>query len=99
MMALGLRARFRLMWRSQQARELVRFLVTGGGSVTVDFGVYFLLLLLLPGVSPSAAKATSFVTGACFAFLFNRGFVFRSKGDARRQAVLFTLLYAASGAV
>ena len=73
--------------------ELLRFLVAGGGAVVTDFSVYFALLWLFPALSPSIAKAVSFVVGAGVSFLLNRQFVFRAEGSAKSQIGPFAVLY------
>jgi putative flippase GtrA len=78
-----------------KAGEALRFLAVGIGSVSVDFVVYFALILVLPAVSVAFAKGVSFVAGACFAFVMNRTFVFRAHArPASRQLLPFALLYA-----
>lgn len=73
--------------------ELVRFGIAGAGAVVADFSIYFALLRLSPGVSPSLSKATSFVCGAVVSFLLNRQFVFRADGKAAQQVPRFVVLY------
>jgi len=79
----------------EHAAEIARFLVVGLSAVATDFATYFALTGLL-GAPASPAKATSFVAGALVAFALNRGFVFRSRRSARRQALPFAILYLAS---
>ncbi|MGH7329080.1 MAG: GtrA family protein [Polyangiaceae bacterium] len=70
--------------------QIVRFVFVGMGAVVVDFVVYFALSRAIP---PSAAKAVSFVSGACVSFLGNRGFVFRAEGRTHKQWMSFVGLY------
>lgn len=78
-----------------QLAELGRFGVVGGSAVLTDFAVYF-ALINLTRMPVGIAKAISFIAGAALAFVFNRVFVFRSDGAARKQVVPFALLYLVS---
>jgi len=75
------------------AAQLGRFLVVGLSAVGVDFLVYFAITGFVPFVATSIAKAASFIAGAVLAFALNRGFVFRSGGEAKRQLAPFAMLY------
>ncbi|WP_394821083.1 GtrA family protein [Pendulispora albinea] len=80
-----------------QAGELARFVVVGGSAVSVDFLVYFAMVHFVPLVPVGISKATSFIAGACLAFVLNRGFVFRAgERKAREQLLPFALLYLVS---
>ncbi len=50
--------------------QIVRFVLTGGLSAVVDFGLY--LLLLAVGLPLNLAKAISFIAGTTTAYLINR---------------------------
>lgn len=78
------------------AGQLARFVVVGGFSALVDYGVYQALLGV--GLDPSAAKAVSFGCGTTTAYLLNRRFTFRAAGGTGRFAA-FLALYAVSFAV
>lgn len=76
--------------------QLVRFVLTGGLSAVVDFG---LLVLLMHGVGPvpalghTPAKALSFVAGTTTAYLINRRWTFRAE-PSRRRFLAVVVLYA-----
>ncbi|HEY6877210.1 MAG TPA: hypothetical protein VI299_04285, partial [Polyangiales bacterium] len=57
---------------TRQRDELLRFLLAGFGVVSVDFGVYFLVLWLVPDLPVGVVKALSFISGAIASFLINR---------------------------
>jgi putative flippase GtrA len=72
-----------------------RFLVTGGLSACVDFGLYVLFLKL--GLQVNVAKTLSFIAGTTTAYLINRRWTFQAPpSTARFIAViaLYALTYA-----
>ncbi len=73
--------------------QLVRFVLTGGLSALVDFGVLTLLMAL--GLGHTAAKAVSFVAGTTTAYLINRRWTFQSTGSRSALAAVMGL-YAAT---
>ena len=75
--------------------QLLRFVITGGLSAVVDFGLLVLLMAL--GLGHTAAKAVSFVAGTSTAYLINRRWTFRASPSARRfvaVVVLYALTFA-----
>lgn len=76
--------------------QLARFVVTGGLSAIVDFGL--LTLLMAAGLGHTSAKALSFVAGTTTAYAINRRWTFRAEASKRRFAAI-VLLYAATFAV
>ncbi|QDP98645.1 GtrA family protein [Microlunatus elymi] len=62
--------------------QLFRFVITGGLSAIVDFGI--LVLLMHFGLLHTPAKAISFVCGTTTAYLINRRWTFRAEPSARR---------------
>lgn len=75
--------------------QLVRFVLTGGLSAVVDFGL--LVLLMAVGLGHTPAKALSFVAGTTTAYLINRRWTFRAEPSRRRFAavvVLYALTFA-----
>ena len=75
--------------------QLVRFVLTGGLSAVVDFGL--LVALMAVGLGHTAAKALSFVAGTTTAYLINRRWTFRAEPSHRRFAavvVLYALTFA-----
>lgn len=90
--------------------QLVRFVLTGGLSAVVDFGLLVLLMHL--GLGHTPAKALSFVAGTTTAYLINRRWTFRAEPSRRRflavvalyavtfalQVGLFSLIYTAMSA-
>jgi putative flippase GtrA len=62
--------------------QLFRFVLTGGLSAIVDFGI--LVLLMHAGLGHTPAKAISFICGTTTAYLINRRWTFRAGPSARR---------------
>ena len=74
--------------------QLVRFVLTGGLSALVDFGLLVLLMhgfLGVPGLGHTEAKALSFVAGTTTAYLINRRWTFRAEPSRRRFAAVVVL--------
>jgi putative flippase GtrA len=73
--------------------QLFRFVLTGGLSAIVDFGILVLLMHL--GLGHTPAKAISFICGTTTAYLINRRWTFRA-GPSARRFVGVVILYAAT---
>ncbi len=69
--------------------QLTRFVLTGGLSAVVDFGL--LTLLMAVGLGHNQAKALSFVAGTTTAYLINRRWTFRSSGSTRAFLAVLVL--------
>ena len=76
--------------------QLIRFVLTGGLSAIVDFGILSVLMGLGLGYTP--AKAISFVSGTTTAYLINRRWTFRAD-PSRKRFLAVVILYAATFAV
>lgn len=76
--------------------QLVRFVLTGGLSAVVDFGLLVALMAL--GLGHTPAKALSFVAGTTTAYLINRRWTFRAE-PSRRRFVAVVVLYAVTFAL
>ncbi|AQA02873.1 hypothetical protein BVC93_11000 [Mycobacterium sp. MS1601] len=77
------------------ATQVWRFLVTGGLSAVVDFGLYLLFLELDWHVN--VAKTVSFIAGTTTAYLINRRWTFQASPNRARfiaVMVLYALTYA-----
>ncbi len=75
--------------------QLTRFVVTGGLSAIVDFGL--LVVLMHFGLGHTPAKALSFIAGTTTAYLINRRWTFRAAPSKRRflaVVVLYALTFA-----
>ncbi len=70
--------------------QLLRFVLTGGFSAVVDFGLYF-LLYMVAGVQVDLAKAIGFVAGTLTAYLINRRWTFGAPPSRSRFVQVMTL--------
>ncbi|MBS1692637.1 MAG: GtrA family protein [Actinobacteria bacterium] len=76
--------------------QIGRFILTGGLSAIVDFGLY--VALLAAGLHVNVAKTLSFIAGTTTAYLINRRWTFQAApSKARFLAVM--ALYAVTYAV
>jgi putative flippase GtrA len=73
-----------------------RFIVTGGLSAIVDFGLYVLFLRL--GLHVNIAKTLSFIAGTTTAYLINRRWTFQAPPSTARF-IAVCALYAVTYAV
>ena len=76
--------------------QLTRFVLTGGLSAVVDFGI--LVILMHFGLGHTPAKALSFVAGTTTAYLINRRWTFRAEPSRKRFAAV-VVLYAVTFAL
>jgi putative flippase GtrA len=76
--------------------QLARFMITGGFSAIVDFGLLVILMAL--GLGHTSAKAISFVAGTTTAYLINRRWTFRASPSTRRF-IAVVVLYAVTFAL
>lgn len=76
--------------------QVWRFIVTGGLSAIVDFGIY--VALLTAGLHVNVAKTISFIAGTTTAYLINRRWTFQAPPSTARF-VAVVALYAVTYAV
>jgi putative flippase GtrA len=77
--------------------QLLRFVLTGGFSAIVDFGLYY-LLYKQAGLQVDLAKAIGFVAGTLTAYLINRRWTFGA-APSRSRFIKVMVLYALTFAV
>lgn len=75
-------------------RQLVRFLLIGGGCAIIDFGTYSLLLGVV-GWPFWISKSISFILGTTTSYVINRKFTFQAAntGNTKAKAGAFGILY------
>ena len=73
-----------------------RFIVTGGLSAVVDFGLYVLLLRL--GLQVNVAKSLSFIAGTTTAYLINRRWTFQAP-PSKARFIAVCVLYGLTSCV
>jgi putative flippase GtrA len=72
------------------ATQAWRFIVTGGLSAVVDFGLY-LVLYKLVGMQPDLAKTIGWLAGTTTAYLLNRRWTFQAPPSRARLAAVWAL--------
>lgn len=77
--------------------QAFRFVVTGGLSAVVDYGLYYVLHQFFD-VQIDLAKALSFIAGTTTAYLINRRWTFQAP-PSRARFVAVVVLYAVTFAV
>lgn len=70
------------------AKQFGRFIIVGVINTLVTLSVIFLCKSIL-GINPWAANAAGYVAGVINAFLWNRQWVFNSRGSWKREALKF----------
>ena len=74
----------------------MRFIVTGGFSAIVDFGLTLLLGKFL-GLDEALAKTIGFICGTTTAYLLNRRWTFKAEPSTKRLIAVWALYIAMYG--
>ncbi|WP_324192507.1 GtrA family protein [Nocardia transvalensis] len=77
--------------------QIIRFVLSGGFSAIIDFGLYMLLLEAV-GFPVAVAKSISFIAGTTTAYLINRRWTFQA-APSRKRFLAVVALYAVTFAV
>jgi len=89
---------FRLAAKQKTLRQFVKFAIVGAINSLVDWGVFYPLKIVLPGVFTNLnlqtikqiAKGISFIVSALSSYIMNRKWTFRStRSDVGREALKF----------
>ncbi|WP_163690780.1 GtrA family protein [Mycolicibacterium gadium] len=72
------------------ATQIWRFIVTGGFSAIVDFGLY-VLLYKGAGLQPDLAKVIGWIAGTTTAYLLNRRWTFQAPPSRARLVAVWAL--------
>jgi putative flippase GtrA len=83
--------------RTGLVSQLWRFVVVGGLSALLDYGV--LQLMLSFGAPHYVSRAISFICGTTMAYLLNKRFTFGNSAGGRGRLAGFVALYATTFAV
>ena len=88
---------------SRLSGQFVRYLITGGVSAALEYGLFALLLKGL-GWTPVHAHMLAYVVVAALNFALNRNWTFKSNGHVHKQMVYYLLLllcnfWASSGVI
>ena len=74
--------------------QIWRFLVTGGFSAVVDFGLYVVLLPDRRACNADLAKTIGWIAGTTTAYLINRRWTFQAPPSTARLAAVWALYIA-----
>ena len=75
-----------------QNREIIKFIVVGVLAVLID-GTTYALMVRAIGFEHGLSKRVSFILGSIWAFFANKYYTFNSPAPARKEIVLFSILY------
>ncbi len=70
--------------------QVLRFVITGGFSGIVDFGLY-VTLYKAAGMQPDLSKAIGFIAGTITAYLINRRWTFQASPSTARFVAVMVL--------
>lgn len=73
-----------------QGSKVVKFIVSGGGAATVEYGLFAILSVLHTPLV--IAHTVSFLCGLIISFTLNKVWVFSSRGNIKRQLISYGIL-------
>lgn len=78
---------------SKSARQFVRYLITGGTAFVAEYAMYQVLYRFL-GVDYAVSSVIVYSALFVITFVATRRWTFESRGNAKRQLLLYFLLFA-----
>mgnify|MGYP001258771846 FL=1 len=75
-----------------QNSEIIKFIVVGVLAVVID-GTTYALMVRAIGFEHGLSKRVSFILGSIWAFFANKHYTFNSPAPARKEIILFSILY------
>ena len=75
-----------------QNSEIIKFIVVGVLAVLID-GTTYALMVRAIGFEHGLSKRFSFILGSIWAFFANKHYTFNSLAPARKEIILFSILY------
>ena len=75
-----------------QNSEIIKFIVVGVLAVLIDGTTYALMVRAL-GFEQGLSKRVSFILGSIWAFFASKHYTFNSPAPARKEIILFSILY------
>ena len=75
-----------------QNSEIIKFIVVGVLAVLID-GTTYALMVRAIGFEHGLSKRVSFILGSIWAFFANKHYTFNSPAPARKEIILFSILY------
>ena len=75
-----------------QNSEIIKFIVVGVLAVLID-GTTYALMVRAIGFEHGLSKRVSFILGSIWAFFANKYYTFNSPAPARKEIILFSILY------
>ncbi len=79
--------KLRKMLQEERFFRLVRYILIGGLTTLVSFGIYWVLYALV-GIEPNLANTISVIVSVVFAYVTNKQFVFKSHCESIKDLII-----------